>query len=327
MRYFGGQTKKIEQITHAYFSSNPKARHFLDGGFCDPFSGSGVVAQSFSNLGVKTITGDYAKFAYYLTSYSTAFDVHKLEQISDELNQSLIDVGSTEKADTDFERNFVQNYAVNMPYFVKKNARRIVKYRLLLEDMLLSGSISNAQFDALMGSLLYSILKVANIRLMFDGPLSGVDEQPILLLSRFPENNKQPVSVFCQDYKVTVDNFSGGVLYLNPPSLKKDYVHYYHLLDTVIQMREGQIVDKSGRYLHFKKENPVSVWGKASTARDAFYDLLLNNRARYIVMTYNKNGIIPLDDIRSGFLRNGIQRTFKEVDLGNEVLFAIEGGA
>ena len=327
MRYFGGQTTKLDKIKQAYFNSNPKARHFLDGGFCDPFSGSGVVAQYFSNLGAKTVAGDYAGFAYYLTSYSTALDIDELEQISDKLSRDLINVSSTEKSETDFERNFVQNYAVNVPYFSKKNARRVVKYRELLGEMLSVNKITQKQFNALMGSLLYSILKVANIRLLFDGPLADADIQPTLLLSRFPVGNRQPVTVFRQDYKVTVEQFEGGVLYVNPPSLKKDYVHYYHLLNTVIDMQEGQIVDKSGRYLHFKKQNPVSIWGKVSTARDAFYDLLLNNRAKYIVMTYNKKGIIPLEDIRLGFLRNGASRTFKEVDLGNEMLFAIEGGA
>ena len=76
----------------------------------------------------------------------------------------------------------------------------------------------------------------------------------------------------------------------------------------------------------FKLANPVSDWGKISTARSAFYNVLLRNSADCILMTYNKKGVLPIDEIRAGFLRNGNENTFKMHDLGNEMLFFIERG-
>lgn len=326
MRYFGSQIRKIEQIENALLNSNPKSQFFLNEGFCDPFCGSGIIAQHFSKKTKGLIlAGDYANFAFYLTSYTTSLNGEKLNKYVELLNERVNDIKALNKSSTEFEHNFIKNYTVTIPYFNKLNGRRLVKYREYIEEMRLSGELNELDYNALLGALLESILRSANIRLLFDGAFKGGKPRPLLVLPNFPTRKGNKVNVFKQDYKETIEQLNGGVLYLNPPALKKDYVHYYHLLDTVISMRIGDIVDKSGRFLGFKNENKVSIWGKESSARNAFYELMLNNRAKYIVMTYNKNGVIPINDVRFGFLSNGNQRTFKEVDLGNEILFAIEG--
>lgn len=320
MRYFGGQVSKIDQIKEAYFNSNPRALKFLQNGFVDPFSGSGLVAKAFSGYG-NVIATDYANFAFYLSSANLLpANENRMLSIIDRLN-NLVDQSYTNY----LEHNFVENYSKHIRYFTVENACRIVGYREEIEKLLVDEHLFQHEYQILLGLLVNKASYLANTRLLFDGALKNEPKHIKLFLSYIPtETSKFNLQVQQCDYSDTIKLCDGGVLYLNPPSLPKDYRHYYHVLDTIIQQKEGMIDDKAGRLVGFKEENPISVWTRKSTARMAFYNIMLNNRAEYIVMTYNKNGVLSLEDIATGFLRNGVARTFKQMDLGNEVLFAIE---
>ena len=327
MRYLGAQYGKAEQIVQAYFNFTPKAMTFLKRGFIDPFSGTGMIAKHFSVHTDNVIAADYANFAYYLTYSINGYveDMDKVNGVMELLNSDNV---MNEKPASDFGSSFVYNYSVKIPYFTKENAIRIVNMRESIEAMKNDSSLNHAQYDILMGLLLERVLSKANIRLLFDGPVRVKEKlirTPFKLKCINPPSECK-IQVYNQDYNDTLSMHKGGVLYLNPPSLMKDYRHYYHLLDTLINMNAGKVIDKSGRLAGFKLANPVSDWGKISTARSAFYNVLLRNSADCILMTYNKKGVLPIDEIRAGFLRNGNENTFKMQDLGNEMLFFIERG-
>lgn len=322
MRYFGGQVTKADDIRTAYFSSNPRALKFLEGGFCDPFSGSGAVAKAFSEF-THVSASDYANFAYYFTSAALLPTSRELFIKIENLNR-LVDEVSTKY----LEHNFTQNYSTLVPYFTAENACRIMAYRDLTEEFLQKGELTQEEYQVVMGMMLSRVLYIANTRLLFDGPLKSSIATQTLMTIPIPTHtqakSKWGVVINHCDYEESYLQQKGGVLYLNPPSLPKDYRHYYHLLDTIIEQKTGEIKDKAGRLDGFKDRVPVSEWNKPLTARSAFYKIMLQNQADYIVMAYNKSGVLSEEDITSGFLRNGSARTFRKLDLGNEWLFAIE---
>jgi adenine-specific DNA-methyltransferase len=95
------------------------------------------------------------------------------------------------------------------------------------------------------------------------------------------------------------------VAYLDPPYNQHQYGSNYHLLNTIARwdrppvnttrLKNGKLVDKAG----IRKDwtNTRSAYCYKQTAVRAFGELLSNVQARYILLSYSTEGIIPFEEL------------------------------
>ena len=85
---------------------------------------------------------------------------------------------------------------------------------------------------------------------------------------------------------------SVDIVYYDPPYNKHPYNIYYFLLDII------NTWDKTAQIPDTNRGQPddriKSLYNSMSKAKDAMDDLLQNTKAKYIILSYNDGGIIPI---------------------------------
>jgi len=85
------------------------------------------------------------------------------------------------------------------------------------------------------------------------------------------------------------------IVYYDPPYNKHPYNLYYFLLDIINEWdTELEIPDT---YRGQPKNWTPSPFCSFKNAKDAFEDLIKNTKSKYILVSYNNKGIIPLDEL------------------------------
>jgi len=85
------------------------------------------------------------------------------------------------------------------------------------------------------------------------------------------------------------------VLYLDPPYNQRQYATNYHLLETIAKNDKPQVHGKTGLRDYSSQK---SQYCSRSQVKKAFNDLILNAKAKYIILSYNNEGLLSLDEIK-----------------------------
>jgi adenine-specific DNA-methyltransferase len=100
------------------------------------------------------------------------------------------------------------------------------------------------------------------------------------------------------------------LLYLDPPYNARQYSSYYHIPELVaLGWAKGapELRGKTGLIPDSGKRSAYSRNGKCVAALN---DLLEHTDARYVLMSYNSEGIIPEDEIRRAFQSRGVPGSY-----------------
>jgi adenine-specific DNA-methyltransferase len=112
--------------------------------------------------------------------------------------------------------------------------------------------------------------------------------------------------VYREDANVLASEIECDIAYLDPPYNQHQYGANYHLPNTVVLWDKPPI---SPAYVARHEDNGKSAIRKdwrterrsrycyKDTALEAFEELICRTRARFILVSYSTDGIIPLDDL------------------------------
>lgn len=81
--------------------------------------------------------------------------------------------------------------------------------------------------------------------------------------------------------------------YYDPPYTTHNYASYYHIWDTLVK---NSISEVSG-IINRRKDILKSRYNKKQEALEAISELILNTQSKYILISYNNEGIIPFEDL------------------------------
>ena len=95
-----------------------------------------------------------------------------------------------------------------------------------------------------------------------------------------------------RDANDLIDEIECDVLYLDPPYNHRQYGANYHVLETVAAYDAPALRGVTGL-----RPYPRSRYCQAGEAADALADLVRKARTRHILMSYNDEGLLPLDTI------------------------------
>lgn len=303
MNYIGSKLSLMSFIQEGIdyvLTKNNDSTKYENLTLCDLFAGTGAVGSFFKGKGMKILANDSMFYSYVLNKHyiGNCGEIFADNSIFDELNGlDLIDNGF-----------IFQNYCLGgtlnnefqRMYFSDRNGQFCDTVRIKIEELFLGKKITEKQYYFLLSSLLESIDKHANTASVYGAFLKKIKKkaaqnaklEPALIIPSSRDDHQ----VFQCDAQELVKEISGDILYLDPPYNSRQYCDNYHVLETIAKYDNPQIKGKTGLRLNSKENKSEFCYKK--TATEAFENVVKNANFKYILLSYNDEGIIDINDIK-----------------------------
>lgn len=283
----------------------------------DAFSGSGIVSRLLKTTSNKLYVNDNAGYSKTLNecflSTLTTKEKQNLSKIIDKANDFAHNNKHTKV------NSYISKYwspkdeKINIHdrvYFTHYNGKLLDRYMhfinhddypkkyrpFLLAQILVKASIhnnTNGQFSAFYknksGVGKYGGEKEIDIKritkeIMLDNPI--LSDHPCDVHIEQMDANKWVSTLHDID-----------VMYIDPPYNKHPYSIYYFLLDIINSWDTNIEIPNTNRGQ--PKTWKHSAYNSTTNAEKTFKDLILNIHAKFIIVSYNNNGIIPIDNLET----------------------------
>lgn len=245
--------------------------------FCDIFAGTGVVTNAMLDEFNEFIINDflYSNELIYNAFYS-----------KDDYDEVLLYKFYRKYKNIDV-KNITPNYVsknFGNKYFSEEDSLKIGFIREDLENE--KCNMNHREFCILLTSLIYSFDRCANTvghyEAFFQGKTikSGFNFElisPIIL----PTSSKK-ISIYRKDANILSTEITADITYIDPPYSSRQYSRFYHVIETIVKW------DKPKLYGVAMKPEPENMSEYCnSKAVDAFHELIVNLKSKYIVVSYN----------------------------------------
>lgn len=318
MRYYGAKTKLLpfieEVVNKTGLNKNSK--------LVDLFAGTSAVGRHFKKLGYTIISNDILEFSYAVAkSYIELNKEPDFRKLKSRLglksdNILLFDFLNNLKSN---KPGFIfENYSPNggRQYFTDENALKIDTYRYLFEEWYDEKLISELEYYYLITSLLKGINLVSNVSGTYAAYLKTWDHRALKPLTLEPleiieSNNKN--KAYKADANELIKHLKPDILYLDPPYNSRQYASNYFILELVAEgwfKSKPEIYGATGMR---KYDHQKSKYCSKTTALNTFEDLVFNSgKAKYIILSYNNEGVINYPAIEQTLSRIGEVKIFTE---------------
>lgn len=292
MNYIGSKLKLCQDFL-------PKTIHAVCGEdlsqkvFCDIFAGTGIVGRTFKPKVKSVISNDIEYYSYVLNK--NYIENHR--PIKNKLSY-LDELNSLKPIKTGFIYN---NYCIGgskfRQYFSDDNGGKIDAIRTKIEEWRSSDKIKSDLYYYLLCSLLEAADKVANTASVYGAYLKKIKKsaaKDLLLVDAEYTLNSNTHKVYQEDANELIKNIEGDILYLDPPYNSRQYGANYHLLNTIAEYKKFEPKGMTGL-----REYSKSKYCSSTTVKEEFENLIKNARFRYIFLSYNNEGLMTIEDIKS----------------------------
>lgn len=279
----------------------------------DGFAGSGVVSRLFKQHASKLYSNDLEQYSHLVTkSYLTNendIDKQTLSEITNFLNvnkfttkygKGIIEEYYSPKNTFDIKEN-------ERCFYTNENAKIIDNIRRLIDD-----NVTGIYRDLLLSNLIHKASVHTNTSGVFKGfyksknngmgkfggdgenALNRIMGEISLEYNVFSNFNTECV-VFQDDTNNLIKKISNlDVVYYDPPYNQHPYGSNYHILNTILRYEEPKNISKiSGIPNDWNK----SEYNYKLRAEKSLDDLIKNTDSKYILLSYNNEGIIESDKI------------------------------
>ena len=273
----------------------------------DAFCGTGAVSDRLKNK-FNLVINDNLKWATVYTAGRLYASSCHFERLGFDpfafLNQS------DEKVQGFIYKNYAPTESSRM-YFTPENAARIDYFRKQIEEWHKNKLLSEAEYMLLLASLVESVSRVSNTAGVYGAFLKKWDGRALKPIEFIKPDYNACDSLNIKIYNYKTENIISDVkcdiLYLDPPYTQNQYGTQYHLLETLILNDHPSVSKVTG-------SRPVmpmrSDWSKEYKAHILLDRIIANTTARYIVMSYNNDGLMSKEYIEAVMKRYGKPETY-----------------
>lgn len=305
MRYLGSKDSLAYRIVDLLREKGLLQNKYT---FCDGFCGMGAVADAVKNTYNKIIINDSLKCASVFTHARLIANGCTFEKLGFDpfcfLNEC-----------NEFREGFIyQNYspgASERMYFSKENAGRIDFFREIIEKWYESDKITNNEFAYLLACLLESVSGISNTAGVYGAFLKHWDKRALkpIIFNRIDSSPgiAKNIEVLNSRIEDIISDIDCDILYLDPPYTQNQYGTQYHLLETLI-LNDNPILSK------ITGSRPTtsmrSQWSKNYYAHVLFDKIIAGTKAKYVILSYNNDGLMSKDFIETTMKRYGIENSY-----------------
>lgn len=271
-RYVGNKFKLMSWISELLLSNCPECHSFFD-----VFAGTGTVSKCVLGQYDEIILNDFLfsnQVIYNAFFSNEKFDDEKVKIIAQQY-KSLDKESLTD--------NYVSEQYGDK-FFSLLDARAIGFVREDIQQKKEQGIINDKESSILLASLLYSLDRIANTCGHYDAYIKGKsirDEFSFELIKPLNTFGKS-ISIYREDSNQLVRSVSADIAFIDPPYNSRQYSRFYHVLENITKWEKPKLY---GVAMKPREEN-MSEYCRA-TAPQVFSDLIVNLKAKYIVVTYN----------------------------------------
>ena len=312
MRYIGGKSLLLNNIYDIVRDNCENVNSILD-----IFAGSGAVSQYFSNKGFDVISNDFLYFSYVINrgtigiKNEPTFSKLHIDDVFSYLNNLNIEQTDFSLRDCFIYNNYSPHEKCERMYFQNENAIKIDIIRLQISQWFKEGKITEDEFFYLLAALINAVPYISNITGTYGAYLKFWDKRtfnPLVLYpyTDFSSNNK---AMQCENKDFSeVLSEKTDILYADPPYNSREYLPNYHILETIARYDYPSIKGVTGLRNYDKQKSPFC---RKNKVQDAFEKLILESQAKYIVISYNNEGLISTENLSEICQSYAIDNSFK----------------
>lgn len=266
--------------------------------FCDLFAGTGIVGRTFKPIVKKVISNDLEHYSFVLNSHyvGNCSTIESAQKYIDFLN------------DLQGENGFItihysewNNQQRN--YFSVENAQKIDAIRIQLKNWINNNVITNEEFYLLLTALIEAADKVANTASVYGAYLKKLKKTAqnnlVLVIPDYAITH-QKNEVYQFDSAELIKKINGDILYLDPPYNHRQYGANYHMLNTLAKYDDFEPKGITGIRDYVKSD-----YCKKGEVSKAFEELIKNAQFSHIFLSYNNEGLMTPEEIKTIMERYG----------------------
>ncbi|HEY9428136.1 MAG TPA: DNA adenine methylase [Gemmatimonadaceae bacterium] len=334
MRYIGNKTRLLGFIQRA-----AEAVGLTSGSMHDAFSGTASVGRAFKERGWRVASSDIMTYsyvfqrAYVVTQRSPSFtdlrsgvgDVRttlrsarfrdalakrrartERARAGSEPGRALAAVAEYLSSWIEPEPGFMtRHYSPhgNRMYFTEENAGRIDAIRRRLHEWRAEGLITDDEFFILLAALIEAADRVANTAGVYAAFIKSWQPNALRPLSLAPVSPlRGPRGAQAHQADAAAVAAALGpvdLLYVDPPYNSRQYAGYYHVPEIIARGWFDDTPAIAGKTGLLAARDQRSDWCSARRVESALVELLEATHASHILVSYNTEGLLPEDAMRS----------------------------
>ncbi|MDB0016960.1 DNA adenine methylase [Acidimicrobiia bacterium] len=295
MRYYGGKSKLLDLISEGVSETNLTS----DSIFLDAFSGTSVVGEYFKKKDFTVYSNDTLHHCFTLAK--------GLIEINNEpkfrkFDEDIFFILNSLKGITGFLTKHYSPYKNNeRQYFSVDNAMKIDAINFKIHEYLTNGLISSREFYYLKTSLLKAINLVSNVSGTYGAYLKSWDTRALNDLKLEHPNlydNKKKNKAFNEDINNLATRIKVDIAYLDPPYNSRQYHSNYFIPELLSRGWFDKKYEPKGVTGMVDFSNLKSQYSSKKFAYKQLEDLIVNLNCKYILLSYNNEGIVDSDKIK-----------------------------
>jgi adenine-specific DNA-methyltransferase len=259
--------------------------------FCDLFAGTGAIGRTFK-LDTKKIIANDVEYYSFVLNRNYIGNHHKIDwhEYLDELNH-------LEGINGFIFKHYCAGSGCERQYFSDNNGRKIDAVRQKIESWKSTEYITDDIYYFLLASLLEHADAVANTASVYGAFLKTIKksaQKELWIKPALFETNHAEHEIYNKDANELIKEVEGDILYLDPPYNARQYGSNYHLLNTIALYDNFQPAGKTGL-----REYKRSLWCQKGNVQQTFNELIKNAKFKYIFLSYNNEGLMPPETIKT----------------------------
>lgn len=305
MRYIGGKSQMTKHIMEVIQQHTHNVESVTD-----IFSGSGIVAHTLKVAGYKTIANDLLYFSFVLNKGILCNNetTPHIKELLSYLNNLPADKAAPCNPVNFIAFNYTPNDHTQRMYLQQQNALKIDVIRQEIERI--KGDLTENEYFYLLASLISAVPYVSNITGTYAAYLKYWDKRTYkpLILEELPVvTSPRECEVYNEDALELIQHIQTDMVYLDPPYNTREYLPNYHLLETIARYDYPEIKGVTG----MRATNQAkSDFCKKAKVYEAFKNILTNAKCKYILLSYNNEGLLPTEEIVLLMQDCGVKETF-----------------
>ncbi|HEX4950435.1 MAG TPA: DNA adenine methylase [Blastocatellia bacterium] len=305
MNYIGSKLTLLPFLEEVF-------RQVTDGServFCDLFAGTGAVGRHFKKLGLQVLANDLQYYAYALNK--AYLEINETPVFTGLQALSTQDPLSFINALPGVPGFITNHYSPvgGRQYYTAANAQKADAIRQAMEQWRNDGVITEQEYFYVLCSLLEAIDQVANTASVYGAYLKQFKASALRPLQLKPlqlTNHVSGCRVWHRDANELIEEIVCDVLYLDPPYNHRQYGANYHVLETIAAYDTPHLQGVTGMRAYSKSD-----YCRKDAAYAAMETLIRRARTKHILVSYNDEGVMSLQDIQELLSLRGKPQLFQ----------------